>query len=396
MKRARLIMVSQNNNNKYYNMDENSNGTFTVKYGRIDSTESTATYSIKDWDKKYKEKIKKGYVDRTSIFLEKDEEGSTAAPSYTDIQDPNAKALVESLLKFANDTIKANYKVSSSQVTENQIKEAQKIITTLLTFKDANRANESLLELFSIIPRNMSNVKYHLIENIKELPEVLSKEQSLLDTMEGQVKLYKKRPTIVTTSNILESHNLEITLVEDGKIIDKIKKLMGDDSSKFVKAYNITNNNTLEAFKKLEKEFSLDKPNKKLLWHGSRNENWWSIATTGLLIRPANAVYTGSMFGDGIYFADKARKSLGYTSYSGSYWARGKDPVGYLAIYDVYLGNSKTSAVHNSSMYSLNYKSLIKDGYHSFFAQGGASLVNNEYIIYRPDQCTIKYLIEFK
>jgi poly [ADP-ribose] polymerase len=37
------------------------------------------------------------------------------------------------------------------------------------------------------------------------------------------------------------------------------------------------------------------------------------------MIRPSGAVYTGSMFGDGIYFADKAAKSIGYSSLSGSY-----------------------------------------------------------------------------
>jgi hypothetical protein len=34
---------------------------------------------------------------------------------------------------------------------------------------------------------------------------------------------------------------------------------------------------------------------------------------TGLLIRPSGAI-SGSMFGDGIYFADKAQKSIGYSS----------------------------------------------------------------------------------
>jgi len=39
----------------------------------------------------------------------------------------------------------------------------------------------------------------------------------------------------------------------------------------------------------------------RLFWHGSRNENWWSIINTGLVLRPTNAVITGKMFGYGIY-----------------------------------------------------------------------------------------------
>ncbi|MEY4936237.1 MAG: hypothetical protein RIS64_2596 [Bacteroidota bacterium] len=34
---AKLIMVSPNNNNKFYEMNENDNGTFTVNYGRVGS-----------------------------------------------------------------------------------------------------------------------------------------------------------------------------------------------------------------------------------------------------------------------------------------------------------------------------------------------------------------------
>ena len=100
------------------------------------------------------------------------------------------------------------------------------------------------------------------------------------------------------------------------------------------------------------------------------------------------------MFGDGIYFADKAQKSIGYTSLYGSYWAQGSSSVGYLALYDVLLGNSKTSAKHTSDLYSLNHAKLIKEGYHSFFAKGGADLINNEYIVYTPSATTIRYIVE--
>ena len=53
-----------------------------------------------------------------------------------------------------------------------------------------------------------------------------------------------------------------------------------------------------------------DNKRTELYFHGSRNENFISILKTGLLIRPSGAIHTGSMFGDGIYFAPKARKSF--------------------------------------------------------------------------------------
>jgi poly [ADP-ribose] polymerase len=99
------------------------------------------------------------------------------------------------------------------------------------------------------------------------------------------------------------------------------------------KVYKVVNNKTQVKFDKNLEKASVKK--KRLYWHGSRNENWFNILQTGLLIRPSGAVHTGSMFGDGIYFADKAQKSIGYTSLRGSYWAHGGDNKAFLALFDV-------------------------------------------------------------
>ncbi|MFR1480267.1 MAG: hypothetical protein ACLSB9_33645 [Hydrogeniiclostridium mannosilyticum] len=77
---------------------------------------------------------------------------------------------------------------------------------------------------------------------------------------------------------------------------------------------------------------------KKLFWHGSRTENWWSILRTGLVLRPTNSVINGKMFGYGLYFAPRARKSVGYTSLRGSYWAGGHSNYGFMALYEVVYG----------------------------------------------------------
>jgi poly [ADP-ribose] polymerase len=408
-KHARLILVSVNNNNKFYNMDQDETGdTFTCEYGRVDVTKALAHYPMSQWDKKFKEKIKKGYVDRTDMLLVKEQRIVT----YTPIASKDVQSFIDKLLTYANKTVEENYKISGAQVTEAQLKGAQASINNLVklerdaTTKIAN-VNDALLELYTIIPRRMGNVKNYLITKKDQIPRYISDEQTLLDTIEGEYRLYQKKvedqkkleaiaKEPKKSFTILEAHDLDVTLVEDGKVIDKIRKLMGPNANQFVAAYAVDNLKTSAAYNKMQQEFALANPNIQLLWHGSRNENWWSIATRGLLIRPSNAIHNGSMFGDGVYFADKAQKSIGYTSYLGSYWARGKSAHGYLALYDVYLGNWKEAKNHTSSMRSLNYETLIKEGYHSFFAKGGADLRNNEYIVYRADQTNIRYIIEFK
>ena len=71
------------------------------------------------------------------------------------------------------------------------------------------------------------------------------------------------------------------------------------------------------------------------------------------MIRPSGAIHTGSMFGDGIYFANKAQKSIGYSSLRGSYWTNGGSNKGYLALFDVHVGNQKHIKTHDSSCYKL-------------------------------------------
>ncbi|KAI9842327.1 MAG: Poly [ADP-ribose] polymerase 1 [Sclerophora amabilis] len=51
---------------------------------------------------------------------------------------------------------------------------------------------------------------------------------------------------------------------------------------------------------------------KRLLWHGSRCQNFGGILSQGLRIAPPEAPSTGKMFGNGVYLADVSSKSAGY------------------------------------------------------------------------------------
>ena len=64
---AHLVMVTENNNNKFYKMTEQSDGTIAVEYGRVDATKQTTSYPISKWDSLIKSKVKKGYKDITDL-----------------------------------------------------------------------------------------------------------------------------------------------------------------------------------------------------------------------------------------------------------------------------------------------------------------------------------------
>jgi poly [ADP-ribose] polymerase len=398
---AKLILVSEKNNNKYYDMVENDDGSITSTWGRVDVTENVTHYPVgkRKWETLLKSKLKKGYKDKTHLRAIE-----STAVNFTNIKDRKIKQLVDELQGFANTSVKHNYTVASEVVTQKQIDEAQDIIdvTALLitSGRPAKHVNDKLLELYSVIPRKMKKVQHHLIEdnkitrsNIAEVQKLVATEQATLDVMKGQVVVNSaNRQTSAVDQTILDAVGIEI-LLPSSRDIAEVKKQLGGMAHQYKKAYKIVNRKTQAAFDRFIKKAKNKKV--RLFWHGSRNENWWSILDSGLLIRPAGAVLTGAMFGYGIYGASKARKSSGYTSLRGSYWASGNANKGFMGLFSFHIGNQLRVKRHSSWMYDLNYANLQKRGnYDSLYAEGGADLRNDEFIVYMSDQATVTYLVE--
>jgi len=422
LKFAKLIHVSVDNgkteqSNKIYIMEELSDGRIKCDYGRVGASLTTVYKSSYEWHKIYNEKTspRKGYTDVTDLISEvtSTDSSSTKNDGIDSIPDSIVKRFIMDLMDFANKSIQRNYKVTQESVTEKQVESAQEtlddIIKSLAIDANIKDINDKLMKLYTIIPRKMDNVKNFILSDIKNNKDLenarrfLSNEQDTLDTMSGQVKLIKQQKDSIKNSlttdnntkkdlNILEQMGLIIEVEKDIENINLIHKLIGDNKNRIKEIYKVENIKTQSIFDKNIKDAK--NKFKRLYWHGSRNENWFNIIQTGLLIRPSGAIHTGSMFGDGIYFADKSQKSLGYTSLSGSYWAKGNSSKGYLALFDVHLGNQKHIHNHDYSCYSLNESKLQAENCDSVFAHGGADLRNNEYIVYHPKRCTIKYIIE--
>lgn len=401
LRTARLIMVSANNNNKFYEMKELADGTFTVTYGRVGTAGTVTSYPVKLWDRKLREKLQKGYADQTHLFaMEVADHGLEA------IEHPGVRELMNFLMQAARQSIRHNYQVSAEQVTQLQVDQAQLILDQLVELAGNKPTvpgvNDLLLELYRIIPRRMSKVQNHLIAELnnpadrEKLESQLAEEQATLDVMRGQVKVNAQRMEQKSqATDLLQSMGLHIEPVTEEAGIRHIREMMGQDAKKFHRAYAVVNHRSQKVF-----DDYLQKAGNKatrLFWHGSRNENWLSILGSGLALRPANAVITGKMFGYGLYFADKCRKSLNYTSLRGTYWARGTQSRAYMALYDVHIGNTLKIKNHEAWCYELTEDKLRKRGaYDSLFAQGGADLVNNEFIVYNEAQSTVRYLIELR
>lgn len=396
----KLVCVTSNNNNKYYYMEDLNNGTFKVTYGRVGSSETTLTYPICDWNKKYNEKIKKGYVDITEKIA------TVQKTNEIDIADSDVKELIKFLMNCAKQSIKRDYEISAEAITQEQLQEVQELIDCINTLVlpkvdvigedkdisshitcDYNLINKHLQSIYSIIPRKMEDTRRYFLNkfDLQFILELLQKEQQRLDTLRSQVSISNTKTDITLKSLGFEC---ELASEEDKKLIKKMTDFKLTDH----KVFKITNPAT-------EAVFNPNKLQTKLLYHGSKNENFLSILQTGLKIRPKGVATTGSMFGNGIYAANKARKSIGYTSLKGSYWASGHSDRAYLAIFEFATG--KEYEVLKNEKYSywmgnLDKQKVNDKGYDSVFAQGGVDLRNDEYIVYDSNQCTIRYLIELR
>lgn len=382
----KLICVTANNNNKYYYMTDLNNGSFKVQYGRVGGNETVLTYPMRDWDKKYNEKIKKGYIDVTEKIA------TVKRQSELDIEDKDVKDLIQFLMDCAKQSIKRDYIISADEVTQEQLDTVQELLDKLSTWGDTKTPacliNEKLKIIYTTIPRKMYDTRnFFLNDNYttQRLIELLQDEQNRLNTLKSQVNIVKDDKNDKITLDSL-GFSCEVASQEDRDYILKNTDFRLTNH----RVFKISNNST-------ESVFNPNKLKTKLLYHGSRNENFLSILQTGLKIRPKGVQTTGSMFGDGIYAANKARKSIGYTSLRGSYWASGSSNKAYLAIFEFATG--KEWKVLDGQKWSgwmsrINKQQVNDKGCDSVFAQGGADLRNDEYIVYDSNQVTIRYLIE--
>ncbi len=398
MEQKYLVMVTDKNNNKYYSMKQFDGDSFEVEWGRVGYPPQKKTFPMSQWDKKFNSKIKKGYIDQTNLF--KKVEGSS---KFTDISDSDINEFVNLIISYSKKSVNTNYTIDAANVTKEQIDQAQSIIDSLVTYTRLKRVNltslnDDILKLYMTIPRKMKKVQDHLLSGGKELKTDLNKliqsEQDTLDSMSAQNSLAKvETKSTEPDQTLLDAFGLEFRAVDQKSEISAIKKHLQDSSNVFRRAFKVKN---IDTRSKYDNHTSKAKNKDQVLfWHGSRNENWFSILQTGLLIRPSCAVLTGAMFGNGIYFAPRAKKSIGYTSRRGSYWVRGSSDKAYLALFNVHVGRKLRVERSHSWCYSMDSKKIAEKGYDSLWAEKKQGfLFNDEVIVYNTNQCTIEYIVE--
>lgn len=362
---AYFVCVNPDQNcNKFYQMKQISPDLFEASNGREGGHTAVRTYPMHKWSTKYREKLKvrNGYVYTDVTHLHGEEVGDVTTKIRSD--HPLVRQFLNLLLETSNTVVKNNYKFASSKVTQKQIDEVQSLLnefTNSIDSLNVDYLNKLLVQIFTILPRKMQVVKENLIpENGSKdaVVEILKREEELLESMQSMVS-----STVKTTTG-------EVKYVEDSLGIEILPGNYQDLGQK--QTFDILHRKHKERF-----DGFVTKQNNKYtadLYHGSNVTNWLSIINRGLLIKPSGVYHAGSNYGNGIYFSDQHTKSLAYT--------RSNPKI--LGVYEVHLGDIYKADYTNSS---LNLESIKPK--HSV---NGNRI---EYIVYRPEQCSLKKLLVF-
>lgn len=411
-----LVMVETSSrgdgvdHNKFYSMNPINDSVFEVEYGRVGATHMKKRYARDKWDKIYSEKIAKGYVDQTEFHIVSSVDTTNVkGKTYKDIAIDSIRDLVGKMLSWANMVISKNYTVSTDQVSQEAVDKAQDILDNLadkMGTMSVWEFNERLKSLFLVIPRKMAAVDKFLAKDQRDFEEIIDREQSLLDTIgvsAGKTVVSKKATDGEQT--VLEANGLEIRECTPEELKGVKDHLDPETKQRFMNAWHVTNKESRERFDAYCKKHKIGKRGIKYYYHGSRNANYWNIAVQGLKIRPTQKVTrAGAMFGHGLYFAPKAKKSMGYTD--GGFWSNRTNSstsqkTVLLMVFKVAMGKSKDLDCFSPTVANWHEADCRKAGYDSVFAHasnnpgiGTGRLFNDECIVYNDDAATISYILQ--
>lgn len=380
MKYEKLIFVdAEKNSNKEYEMREKGDGTFDITFTRVGKTPQHDNQPMKRWDSKLNEKLKKGYKKITHLVTVVETQDAALSG------DASIDAFLTRLLESSKNAFKQTYRVSAAAITQLQVDAVQEVINKindLLKVNDDVTATHSLfIELWHILPREMSDVRWYLPKSIDGAKITLAQEQDNIDNANVQ-KFF-----VSTGENLGLLDNLGIEI--SPKLVAPPQDLLDFMGSKWVNVKGVyrVSKPSLETRFKAFVDTASDKTT-SLRYHGTKWQNGMAILQTGLrILGSKSATYSGSMLGDAIYTSRDFDKSRNYSD-------------GLMFVLNVHTGKP-LMVTEERHVRNYTWDDLQKLGYHSVNADPGVytgwvRLQRHEQTIYREDQQTFMYILDVK
>jgi poly [ADP-ribose] polymerase len=414
-----LVLVSSDqNNNKFYEVSLSEDGVVNKRWGRVGSKgqASSEPSGQAGFDKIIKAKQKKGYK-RVNIVQDTAEPNSqqlrliSRKSLAVDAQDQKVVQLIDRLVE------KNRHQILTQSGGMIQI-ESDGVLKTPLGIIDAQSLHKARKVLSGLKNDNIpaSVYKAYLDEYLTLVPQKvafkrgwekdffqdssIAQQEDLLLQLEKSFEWYQsERENAQTTNPTSLSCTFKYqlrTLGKDGsdrKEFERIRKLFmssrnlkhhADVKHKRLHAlYEIIEPNSQD-FAKLSEELGRVKE----LWHGTGVANILSILRKGLVVpsvKDRTISIAGRMLGHGVYHSTSSTKSLRYATGA---WHHKKESDCFMFLNQVACG--KTYKPKHPSDYKKAYKS-----HNSIWLEPGAGVLNNEVVVWEPAQVLPKYLCEF-
>lgn len=421
------------NNNKFWRGTLYDNGDVLCEWGRVGDAGQSKTFpgaGVEFLMKKVNEKKRDGrngeIAYREREFIDGGPAASSKQPTAATVQKHELKAIAKQQIKYNNPTVaklieyftdvnahqitkatggKVTYNYDSGMfqtplglVTQDSIDEASKILDQVgdlvvkgqYTAALGNLTNDYMM----LVPQDIGHKRLEIRDFWSDLQKVQN-QKGILDALQASLVTATKTP-VKTTDKVSDKpveqvFDVQIDLVEDGKVIDRLRKLYEKTRQSMhscyglnvKKAYTVAINTVNSAFEQDGAKMT----NIWDLWHGTRSSNVLSILKGGLIIPPQSSPHVcGRMFGNGVYASDQSTKALNYAY---GYWGGGsKDNNCFMFLLKMAMGKFFVPTG--------SFSGNVRPGYDSTFAKGSQSGVsNNEMIVYRTSQVKLDYLIEF-
>lgn len=386
----------EKNSYKFYKLEKfgtkvrASYGRMGVQKGELFG-ERSFDYPLSMFYVKLYEKLSKGYINRTELYLtgNKVEKKAKTANNTANNRSNISMELFAKLAAYAKKAVsKAEVKVP---ITPEIIEASRQLIYSMMRSATVKEFNENLLELVSILQRPVRTgdgmgVKELMASSESDFKRIIQRETDLLQAMEGS-------EGIVPSDMHQDFSDFGIEIYEaNEKQKNQVMSCLSDQlKGKVHKIYRAIPSKQQKIFNDYLKDNHITSV--KQLWHGSRNQNWMSIIRNSLSLNP-DAIITGKMFGNGIYFAPSSKKSWNYTSYSGAMYTKGKENTAYMGLYAVAYG--KPYDVHEWKAGTDYLRETNQAGCNCLHAHAGKSLVNDEIVFYKESAMVLNYIVEFK
>jgi poly [ADP-ribose] polymerase len=284
-------------------------------------------------------------------------------------------------------------------LTVGQIEKGEKILGELYDIfkgKARNRTQELERltgEFYTAIPHRIGRTRAAVATAVIDSLDALEQKQSTLQLMKDMLQVNGESGSVLFDAKIdaeYEALQCEVGYIDPAS--PQYRELADHVVRSQVKTRNIKVKNIFTLKRPAEwQEFTEDIGNQKLLFHGSRVQNWVGILSRGILL-PKIVVSMGvnrtdaGWLGHGIYFGDAACTSFFYAT-------PGRQGTRFIAIARVALGKMKD---YTRITYGLN---APPDGYHSCHgvrnrAGQPSQFGDDEYVIYTTKQQRLEYLVE--